>query len=584
MNYNFINISLNQNKTPEFKEVKGKEWVFYGDKNTYPDYLIDLAMRSAKHGAIIRSKVTYICGNGLKAVNASSTEKKALSNMFNKKLNEDDFLRRIVNDFELFNGFYIEPIWNKAKSKVVDFGYIPFSKVRTNADESKFYYSNDWASFKQDEEKTGYKEFEPFDEENPKNNQLIYVKILSPKNGKDKNVYPVPEYIAGCTSIETDLEIANYHLQNVKTGFSVGTIISFNNGVPPTEEAKQEIEDKIREKFQGTDKAGSVAVMFSKSQENAPTITSFAPSDLDKQFLQIGERVEQDIFSAHSITSPMLFGIKTSGQLGGRNEILEAFELFQNIYVDTRQKFLEKHINYLASLMGVPVRLEFERIKPVQLGIPDAVYQRVYDSYSVDELIDLLGMPKRRQNVNMSSEDIYEVIDERSWDGISTDAEYISSFNFAKELTALERAVLDMILKDKDLPVEEIARVVKASKEDVEEIIAKLKKGKYISPKGEKIIEEEGAKTEGLEVRYKYEWRFNVPEKDRDSKTSRPFCQELLKATSKQSGWKTYEEITQMNNGTDLEVWDSRGGWWNKNGVNLPYCRHEWKQILVKRK
>jgi DNA-binding Lrp family transcriptional regulator len=585
-NYNWININFNNHKTPEFKEVKGKDWVYYGEKNNYPDYLIELSLRSAKHGAILRSKVNYIYGKGLKpVVSGVSVTQKAEANAFVRKLNEEGNLRRMVADFELFNGFYIEMIWNKAMTKVVDLGYIPFSKMRTNADESLFYYSNDWTSFKQDEEKTGYKEFTPFDADKPKKNQVLYVKLLGAKNGKDKNVYPTPEYIAGCTSIETDLEIANYHLNNVKTGFSVGTIISFNNGVPPTQEAKQEIEDKIKEKFQGTDKAGSVAIMFSNSSENAPSIVSFAPSDLDKQFIEISKRVEQDIFSAHSITSPMLFGIKTEGQLGGRQEMIDAFELFQSVYVDIRQSFLEQVFNKVSSYMGVTVPLEFDRVKPVVKDIPEAVYLRAYEGYSVDELIEILGLPKRKVNVSMRLErnDLYEVIEERSWDGKSTDEDYINSFKFAKSLTANERAVLDMLIKDELLPSDQIAKAVKISVDEVNEIIDKLKKGGYLTgSKGADIIEEEGSRVEGIEVRYKYVWRYNVPEKDRNVKTSREFCQELMGKTKNQSGWLRYEEILALNNGTDLEVWDSRGGWWNKNGVNLPYCRHEWKQVLVK--
>jgi hypothetical protein len=69
---------------------------------------------------------------------------------------------------------------------------------------------------------------------------LFYYKIVSPKNGRDRNVYPVPEYIGACASIETDVEIANYHLNNIKTGFAVGTIVNFNNGVP-----EQSAQDQI---------------------------------------------------------------------------------------------------------------------------------------------------------------------------------------------------------------------------------------------------------------------------------------------------------------------------------------------------
>jgi len=55
-------IQFAEAKQPEYKEKKGEGYIQYGDKNDYPSYLIDLFNKSAKHGAIIRSKVHYICG------------------------------------------------------------------------------------------------------------------------------------------------------------------------------------------------------------------------------------------------------------------------------------------------------------------------------------------------------------------------------------------------------------------------------------------------------------------------------------------------------------------------------------------
>ena len=66
-NSNLLYIALENHKVPEFKEVRNKDWVFYGDDNIYPEYLIQLALRSAKHNAILNAKVNYIYGGGLVA-------------------------------------------------------------------------------------------------------------------------------------------------------------------------------------------------------------------------------------------------------------------------------------------------------------------------------------------------------------------------------------------------------------------------------------------------------------------------------------------------------------------------------------
>ena len=64
----FMNFGLDNHKVPEFKEVKNKDWVYYGEDNLYPEYLIEQALRSAKHGAILSGKVNYIYGGGLHVV------------------------------------------------------------------------------------------------------------------------------------------------------------------------------------------------------------------------------------------------------------------------------------------------------------------------------------------------------------------------------------------------------------------------------------------------------------------------------------------------------------------------------------
>jgi hypothetical protein len=588
---NFLNIKFENHKVPEFKEVKNKDWVYYGEDNKYPEYLIELSLRSAKHGAILNGKTNYICGGGIGVVTkGSSLNSQALANQFIKQINKDGFYRRMIQDLELFNGFYIEPIFNKSGKKLVSINYIPFNKIRVNADESKYYYSNDWSSSNQTKEKTGFKEFAPFDENNIQTNMLFYYKIISPKNAKEKNVYPVPEYIGGCASIETDIEIANYHLNNIKTGFSVGTIINFNNGTSD-EKGRADIERQIKNKFQGTDKAGSVAITFNNSADNAPTITSFAPNDLDKQFIEIGKRVEQDIFTCHKITSPMLFGVKTEGQLGGRAEMIDAFELFQNTYVEIRQKMIEDVLNYFGEIYGLTSKLEIKRVQAVQRNLPDVIIEKVYNAYPIEQLAEMMGLPKIKKAVAVQmekqSEDIYEVLFEREWNNQS-DEDCINEFkkmSFKSELTSNERAIVDLLSKDELMPSEGIAKILKISVSEVNGLIDGLNEGGYLdgntpTSEGTDIVEEDGAKTGLIEVKYKYDWRPGV----KPDNNAREFCQEMLQKHSSQSGWLTRAEIDNLNNGQDLPVWDSRGGWWNKGGVPVPFCRHNWFQMVVKKK
>ena len=61
---NIITLKFSNDKVPQFVEQKQKEWVKYGEENNYPQYLVLLFNRSAKHNAIITSKQLYIAGKG----------------------------------------------------------------------------------------------------------------------------------------------------------------------------------------------------------------------------------------------------------------------------------------------------------------------------------------------------------------------------------------------------------------------------------------------------------------------------------------------------------------------------------------
>jgi hypothetical protein len=597
---NVLYIKFENHKVPEFKEVKNKEYIYFGEDNNYPDYLIELYLRCAKHNAIINGKTNYIYGGGLITDDKTSTiNQKAITQKFINKLKP--FINDMIKDFELFNSIAIEIIYDKLGNEIADFAYMPISKIRTNADESIYFYSNDWKQSKQTEEKTGFKEIKPFDFENKvKGSQLFVFKLKSPKNGVDKNVYGIPNYIGATSAIETDIEISNFHLNNIKSGFSMGQIISFNNGVPPTEEAKKQIERQIKQKATGTDKAGGLVITFNASQDNAPTIQSFSPNDLDKQFIEIGKRVDQEIFTSHNIVSPVLFGVATEGALGQRNEMLDAYELFQSTYITIRQGILEDIINQFSSYFGIANYIYFKKSTPIKSLLPDSIIQKVYDAYPVEQIIDMMGLPQidKRYLVALSAEkkkcehqwfdnigikaSDCTILYERDYEGQS-DEDCIETFKkekFAEELLTNEKAIIDLLSKDVLTPSESIAKVLKISTAEVNDIITSLVERGYLSSgseptkKGEKASED--SKTDNIEVKYRYGWRAGFDASDK--KNSRDFCVDMLNKDKLYSR----SEIETLNNEQGLDVWESRGGWWNKGEVSVPYCRHIWKQTVIK--
>ena len=107
-----------------------------------------------------------------------------------------------------------------------------------------------------------------------------------------------------------------------------------------------------------------IVVNFNDTQDTGLKIEPLNANDLDKQFNILNETIQTEIFVAHRVTSPMLFGVRTSGQLGGRSELIEAYELFKSVYVNDRVQKLERVFNYLSSFNGLAV-LEIEPTEPI---------------------------------------------------------------------------------------------------------------------------------------------------------------------------------------------------------------------------
>lgn len=340
----------NAHKTPIIDVDQRSGWVAFGTdsdwNNNFPGYLIDLFNRSPKHSAIITGKLLYILGKGW----AGSGDMIG----FIDKPNADETLlqlsEKIVLDYELFNGFYVQPIWNVTGTKILEWRHIPFQDVRSNYTGSEFKYSQQWQGTLTPNHK-GDVEFKQYIPGKTKwvqgQRYIYYYKAYSPGT----KVYPLPNYMGGLAAIETDVEIANFNLNAIKNNLSVSKLISFFNGIPTAEE-RTAFENKFAAQKTGTDNAGQIIFSWSDSRERNCEILDLSGDELDKRYSILNESVLQEIMTCHKVTSPMLFGVKTAGQLGGRDEMEIANKLFKANYIEPRKMALVKVFQMMGEAMG----------------------------------------------------------------------------------------------------------------------------------------------------------------------------------------------------------------------------------------
>jgi hypothetical protein len=377
-----------EHKVPVMLENRSGNYITYGFANEYPYYLLDNYRRSSKHNAIVNGKVNYIMGGGWQAGDDLTVEQQARFIKFFDGMSStedlNDITEKLVLDLELFNGFAVAVTWSKLGT-IAKMEHVPFEKIRVDK-EDKMFQVADWYNddMMQLFPKVGDIEKIPaFDPENRLGKQLFYYRVYA----AGVKHYPLPEYIGGNAWIEADVQVANFHNNNLRNNFWGGYLINFNNGIPTPEE-QGDIERQIKRKFSGTDNAGRFVVTFNDDAANAPTLEPLTPSDMDKQFEILNKAIQQEIFIAHRVTNPMLFGVKTEGQLGGRNELVEGYELFKATYVNDRVRKVERMINYLGSFNGVE-GMELIPVEPITERLSE---QALLQIMTQDELREKAGL------------------------------------------------------------------------------------------------------------------------------------------------------------------------------------------------
>jgi len=388
--YKLIEIKFDQAQMPKFEEKKGKGWIEFGKDNDYPEYLLGLYNESPKHGTLVKSKANYVYGKGFEDAGKANS----------KGDTWNDVLKRCVKDDELYRGFYLQVIYNRI-GQVSEIYHIEFHKVRVSKDMKLFYVKNDWKDAR--EKPREYKAFNPAE---PYGAQIFYYKEYNPSS----YYYPVPSYIQGLNMIEADIQVSRHILGNAKQGWVGSKLVQLNNGNPPDEQ-KEEVERGILKKFTGSEGRRTV-IMFNPSRDNNAEITDLGTSMLTKEdFTNVNNLIQQEIFVAHQIISPILFGVKTEGQLGGRSEIRDAYEIFNNVYVSERQGEFNAIFTKFRNMKGEQGEFKIQPVEPLKFEFTEGIMAQ---NLTKDEIRELMGRePLNGQATADGSVDVNAVIENK---------------------------------------------------------------------------------------------------------------------------------------------------------------------------
>ena len=527
----FVNLSTYT--SPEIVESNNKEWVGFGDDNSYFNYLIDRYNGSATNNAVINSVSQMIYGRGLDATN-SAKKPEQYARMISLFKKED--VRRLSYDLKLSGQCAIQIVYSSDKKTIVKVEHLPIEtlcpeKISDGAREVQaYYYHPNWSERKTSDEPKRIPAFGT--SKTPAPLEILYIKPY--KAGM--YYFSTPDYQGGLQYAELEEEISNYHINNVQNGLAPSMLINFNNGTP-SEQAQREIEASIARKFSGSSNAGSFILAFNDNKESSADITPVQLSDASSQYEFLSGESQKKIMVSHRIVSPRLLGVNDSSGFGSNAEELEtASILMQNTVIVPFQEMLIDAFDQILAFNGISLKLYFKTLQPLQF----VDLENVQDEETREE-----ETGQKLSKALLSIDEFGEDEDLEGWDLIDERAvDYEDEEELDEQIKGLNKKKSSLLSKIFNFATTGTARPNAKSSQDGE------------NSEGVKFI-----------VRYSY-----APNKASDD--SRDFCKKMVSAN------KVYrkEDIDMMSNKSVNAGWGLKGAdnydiWKYKGGGD---CHHFW--------
>tara|TARA_R110002012_G_scaffold30307_1_gene92173 strand:+ start:1229 stop:3055 length:1827 start_codon:yes stop_codon:yes gene_type:complete len=548
-------IQLNQYERPIITEEKNRDWIGIGEHNDYYQNLIDAFMDSTTNNAVINGIVDRIYGKGLDATD-SHKKPEEYANM--KSILKKKDLRRVCQDLKLLGegAFQVTYQGNKIKS-ITHFPRetLRAEKCNEEGDIEAYYYSSDWKDVTRN---TKLKRFPVFG------------------SGAQNEIFIVRRYVTGyyyyspadyqIAYAELEKEIADYLINDCKSGFSGTKILNFNNGVPDREK-QLSIKNDVMNKLTGSH-GEKVIIAFNNDAESKTTIDDVPLNDAPAHYSYLSEECSKKIMVTHRVTSPILIGLNSAnGFSSNADEIKNASLLFDNVVIKPYQELLIDALDEMFAVNDIALNLYFQTIEPLE-------FIEIDKDMDAEVIEEETGIDVEDQD--FKEEDEYQQIEE-----------LISKSKLSKqELTDEDyEVILDGLqgeVMDEDW--EEVAERDYLETNDEEDWANSLIKTDLASiddrPSGFSILDKSYYK-----IRFKYTKGSNKPNKKGNK--SRPFCEAMMARTANKIVYRiedidkasnyAFEKSAKlpMHNKQEYSLFKFKGG---------VYCKHKWVQVLYKMK
>ena len=356
MNIDVINLA--QYEAPQIVESKQKEWVTFGDNNSYFQFLIDRYRKSTTNMSIINNVTRLMYGKGLGVIDASRkpSEYAQVMAIFNKNC-----LRKLCFDLKTLGQCVIQVHYSDDHKKILkafhmDMNLVAMEKCDEYGQINGYYYSDNW----QDTKKFPPKRYSAFGTSKDK------VEILCIKPyAVGMKYFATPDYVAGTAYALLEEEVSDYLINEVQNGFSGTKVVNFNNGQPDIE-TQNLLQSQIKNKLTGS-KGQRVIVGFNNNKDTATTVDDIPLNDAPDHYQFLATECEKKIMVSHSITSGLLLGLGSANGFGSNaDELKNAFVLFDNMVIRPLQQLLLDGLEQILNYNGNSAKLFFRTLQPLE--------------------------------------------------------------------------------------------------------------------------------------------------------------------------------------------------------------------------
>ena len=356
-------ISLKNIELPMPKEQKGFDWVLFGPNNSFPIDVLEYRNSSAIHDSIIEGKTSLIAGNGfLFDTTKELSDKFIVDNWklipFWRKLDKAFWM--VARDQETFGYSCFEVIYSMDRTRIVDINWIDASRIASGKKDEYdqincYYYSENWTNTRM----YPPRKIDKYDPNGESLRQLMFIKY----DDNNMDYYALPNYYSALRWIKADALMGEYNLAAINNGFSPSIIFKFFK--KPSPEERRMNSEAIKQQHGGAKNAGKAIIFYADGKELAPEVQTLDATNIDARLLQVSEQITQQIITAHRC-HPQLLGIQVPGKLGYSTELLQSWEIFNNMVIRPERKLILDAFKEVLVYNGV-ARVSIEELTPIKI-------------------------------------------------------------------------------------------------------------------------------------------------------------------------------------------------------------------------